>query len=182
MSSDTVGGIDFSGESFVVKSALIGTNYALKTAAGTELLRCKRLFFDEDVAYVYLDDSGTERLRYERADGAETTGGYVLVESETETTLATLDRADDDAPRWDVTPASSASAVASIEAEPSGLPVIGSTSGRKMKITDSTGEQIGTVRRRLLAVHFMFDVDISGIAAVPRAAVVLAVPMLYDVI
>jgi hypothetical protein len=174
----TVNDIDFSGESFILQSAFFGTDYALKTPAGKTLLSVRRAFFDATVEYAYRDETETERFRYERS--GDDPSSYAFVDSHSDETLVVLTPSVDDPRYWNVVDGRSGASVATIEAELSGLPFIRSRTGRRMTVTAPDGETIGTIRRRLLAFRFTFDVEITSVAPSVRAAIVLAVPLIYD--
>ncbi|MFB6150745.1 MAG: hypothetical protein ABEJ40_02960 [Haloarculaceae archaeon] len=176
-SRDVVGGVDFSGESFVVASALFGTTYSVETAAGETLLEARRTYSGEPLRYVYADDSGAERFRFEGAGGDER-GAFEFFDAESEERLATLERADEGWYRWRLN-AEPDERVA-IVGEEGRVPLLDSQRGRHMTMRAPDGETVGSVDRRILAVRFIFDVELPGLAGVAKAAALLAVPLLYD--
>lgn len=177
---DTVSGVDFSGDSFVVMSALIGTDYAIKTASGEKLLSARRRFFDKRQEYEFRAGD-TLVLQYVRGDPTDGRTRFELREADSETLLATLVQEDPTAEeRWEVRPASTGDVAARIVAEETGRSLLGSPRGQQMDVTTAGGEAIGEISRRLLSVHLTFDVDLSALDRVAKAATVLAVPLLYD--
>lgn len=175
---DTVGGIDFTGQSFAVKSALIGTDYVIETGTGRALLKTRRSFFDETVEYKYRDGDETVRFRYEQRQSE----GFRFVDTRTETTLGTLQReAAESNHRWTVETVESGRTHAVIVGEKRRVSLLRSQRGRAMSVRGPDGEYLGSVGRRRLAIRFTFGVELPGLAGVPKAMVLLAVPLLYDV-
>lgn len=175
---DVVGGVDFSGESFVVRSALVGLDYAIASASGEQLVTTERKFFAEGMKYEYKDDTDRVRFRYEPS-GEGATGQFQLVDATSEAVLATLERADPESrKRWAIsTDGALRARVASAKGR---VPLLRSQPGEKMAVTGPNGESLGSVERRILAVRFTFDVELTGLTGPAKAAVLLAVPMLYD--
>ena len=177
---DVVSGVDFSGDSFVVMSALIGTDYAIKTSSGEKLLSARRRFFDERQEYEFRDDD-TLVLQYVRGEPTEGRTRFELREADSGAVVATLVREDPAAEeRWEVRPASTGDVAARIVTEEAGRSLLGTPSGQQMNVTTAEGEPIGEVSRRTLSVHLTFDVTLPDLDGVAKAAAVLAVPLLYD--
>ena len=175
---ETTGRLDLSGDSFVIQSSLLGPDYVIKTADGTELLWTRRQFFDESTEYLYLDDADEVCFRYER----RAPGSFRLVDVRTETTLGTLEREDEDVSyRWEIRPAESDGVTARIVGEKRRVSLLRSQRGQSMSILGPDGADAGRVSRRLLAVHFTFDVEITGLDRTTKTLVLLAVTLLYDV-
>lgn len=175
-----IDGIDFSGESFVVRAALIGTDYVLTTSTGAALLRAERRFFEGAFGYRYYEEGDDEpRFRY---DDASENGlnRFELVDESTGEALATIERdAEDSRYRWRLETGGESTRLL-IVGEPSPIPVLDPQRGRHMSIYDESGTQIGSVDRRLLAIHFTFDVELTETSEDAKVAAVLAVPLLYD--
>ena len=177
---DAVSGVDFSGDSFVVMSALIGTDYAIKTASGEKLLSARRRFFDKRQEYEFRDGD-TLVFQYVRGDPTDGRTRFELLEAETGTVLATLvQESHDSRERWTVQPGSTSDVAARIATEEMGRSLLGSPSGQQMDVTGTDGEPIGEVSRRTLSIHLTFDVELSDLDGVAKAATVLAIPLLYD--
>lgn len=176
---DVVGGIDFSGESFVVRSALVGLDYAVESASGEQLVTTQRKFFAKSMKYEYKDDDDRVRFRYETG-GEEAAGQqFQFVDATSETTLATLERTDpESSKRWAIS--TDGAVRARVESEQGRIPLLKSQPGEKMSVTGPNGESLGSVERRILAVRFTFDVELTGLTGPAKAAVLLAIPMLYD--
>lgn len=180
---DVVGGIDFPGETFVVKSALIGTDYVIKTGSGEELVWAKRSYFADDLRYVYSDDNDETLFRFERPGDAEGHDRFVLVEDRSEEVIAVIERDDMDSwNRWRVNPVDTTSGGAWIVGESGWIPFLTSQQGRSMTVLGENDVEVGSIDRRTLAVHFMFDVELHGLKGVTKAVVLLSVPPLYDAI
>jgi uncharacterized protein YxjI len=177
---DVVGGIDFSGESFVIKSGLVGVDYAIKSGTGERLLTAERKFFADSMTYVYKDDADEVRFRYGPAEDSQPGQAFDLIDATAETPLVTLSRADRESSREWVLDAGSGNGAVHIASKSSRIPLLASQPGENMEVTDAGGEDLGSVSRRILAVHFTFDVELPGVDGVPKAATLLAVPMLYD--
>lgn len=172
-----IGGVDFSAESFVVQSALFGTDYAIKTAAGEKLLRAERRFFDTQNEYVYKED-GEVVLRYDNVD--EGTGDqFQLLDVKSGTVLGTLTQADSRF-RWELDATQGGGGRARIVSEKGRLSFLYQGRGRSMEILATDGTTAGNVERRTLSTRLTFDVDVPGLDGVTRAAAVLAVPLLFD--
>jgi hypothetical protein len=177
----TVGGVDFSGETFVVKSALVGTDYVIKTGDGRELVRARRSYFADTLEYSYTDGDGETIFRYERATQEEAPVRFRLVEKDTTTPLATLEPEDESSwSQWRLETPNETGGPIYIEGKSGRIPFLTPKRGRRMEITGADDQQIGSVNRRTLAVHFMFDVELPGVSDVAKPPLVLAVPMLYD--
>lgn len=179
MESHTVGDdTKFRGDSFVVKSGLVGMDYVIKTGVGEPLLRAQREFFADGLGYVYTDESEVDRFRYEETGADGQCRQFELVDASTDAHLATLERTEGSWHRWrlDAGP----SGTVEIVGEPGEIPIFDPQRGRHMTVEGSGGERVGSVDRRILAVHFMFDVEITGLQGDAKAAVLLAVPLLYD--
>lgn len=173
---DAVSDVGFDGDSFVVKSALVGPDYAIKTGAGKVLLHAERRFFAEGLTYEYSDESDEVRFRFEATDGAK--DRFHLVDVTTDQPLATLRRSDDDSwYRWTL---ETDETVVEIVGETGSIPIFEPQKGRHMAVRSPAGEDLGRVDRRLLSIRFTFDVELPGLDRVARAAVVLAVPLVYD--
>lgn len=177
---DTVSGVDFSGEAFAVRSALVGTDYVIRTAAGEDLLWAKRRFFDERKEYEFRNDDDDLVFEYVRASPVEGRTRFEFLEADTGTRLATLLQAEESEMRWEVRPESTGEVAAYIEGETGRLPVIQSANGRRMDVTTADGSTGGRVRTRTLSIHFTFDVDLPELHGAAKAAALLAVPLLYD--
>lgn len=178
---DVVGGIDFPGETFVVKSALIGTDYVVKTESGEELVWAKRSYFADDLRYVYSDEDDETLFRFERPGGEESHDRFVLVEDRSEEPLAVIERTDTDTwHQWQVSPVDKSAEQARVVGESGWIPALTSQRGRHMTVFGADDVEVGSVDRRTLAVHFMFDVELPGLSGVTKAAVLLSVPPLYD--
>lgn len=170
---------DFHGDEFVVKSGLIGTTYVIKMGTGEELLWARRRFFADGLTYLYSDDADELRFRYEDVTGGDNER-FRFVEEESGQQLATLERVDEHSRyRWQLETERDGIRV-QIVGEEGTTPVLDPQKGRHMTVTDTNGESVGSVDRRLLAIHFMFDVEFEGLDDVTKAAVLLAVPLLYD--
>lgn len=169
----------FSGDAFVVQSPLIGTDYTIKSASGSELFRAERRFFADDFTYVYSDDTGEELFRYE-LEGEDERNRYRLVYTQTDQHVATLSQSDErDRFHWRLHTESEGTVV-HITGQAGSVPVLDPQRGRHMSITDADGQSVGQVDRRLLALHFTFDVDLRGLTNAAKLSTLLAVPLLYD--
>jgi uncharacterized protein YxjI len=177
---DVVGGVDFSGESFVIKSGLVGVDYAIKSESGERLLTTERKFFADNMTYVYKDDADEERFRYGPAEDGPPGQAFQFVDVTGETPPVTLSRADPESSREWVIDAGSRNGAIHVASKSSRIPLLASQPGENMEVTDAAGERLGSVSRRILAIHFTFDVELPGVEGVPKAATLLAVPMLYD--
>jgi hypothetical protein len=170
--------LDLSGGSFVVQSPLVGTRYAIRTAAGETLLEAKRLFFDEGLTYVYSDAAGERRVRSEDAT-EEGLDRFRFVAKESGQGLATLERSDEGSwYRWRLETAEGSEVL--IEGESGSIPILDPQKGRHIAIRTPDGDPVGSADRRLLSLRFTFDVEIDGVGQDLKAGVLLAIPLLYD--
>jgi hypothetical protein len=164
----------FVGDSFVVRSAFVGTDYVIMTGDGQELLWTRRQYFDEETEYRYLDESDTIRYQYLRQER----GSFRLVDGDTETLLATVEH-EEEPGHWAVTTPAGDRVV--LVGETRRVSLFRTQRGRTMRVLDDAGTQIGESSARLLALRFTFDIDLAGVPDSLKGPVVLAVPMLYDV-
>jgi hypothetical protein len=165
---------EFVGDSFVVRNGFIGTDYAIMAGDGQELLWTRRQYFDEETEFRYLDESDTVQYRYLRHDE----GSFRLVDGDTETVLATVER-EEEPGHWSVTTPTGDRVV--LVGETRRVSLFRTQRGRTMRILDEAGTQIGESSTRLLALRFTFDIELAGVPESLKGPVVLAVPMLYDV-
>lgn len=164
----------FVGDSFVVRSGFVGTDYVIMTGDGQELLWTRRQYFDEETEYRYLDESDTVRYQYLKHDE----GSFRLVGGDTETVLATVERAEEPG-HWGVETSAGDRVV--LVGEKRRISLFRTQRGRTMRVLDEAGTQVGESSRRLLALRFTFDIDLAKAPESVKGPVVLAVPMLYDV-
>lgn len=165
----------FGGDSFVVRTDFIGTDYVIMTGDGQELFWTRRQYFDEETEYLYLDESDTVRYRYLN----DTEDTFRLVDEETGTVCATVER-EEKPGHWAVATPTGDRVVLVFEERRVSL--FHTQRGRTMRVLDEAGRQVGESSTRLLTLRFTFDVDLAGVPKPVRGPVVFAVPMLYDVV
>lgn len=177
--ADVIGGVDLSGDRYVIRQSLLRNRYAVEDGDGNVVLRGKQKMFRMREEFPFTDPSGDVVFRVKAKNLLDIAGDYTLVDEASGETVAVIEKQftlfkhvyrirSPDGDIWATVESESAIVMALKEF----VGVLGLLP-HNYSITGPDGGSIGTIRERL-SFRDIFDVQVGDTGAVPREAIVAA--------
>ena len=177
--ADLIGGVDLSGDRYVIRQSLIRNRYAVEDGDGTVVLRGRQKRFKMREEFPFTDPDGEVVFRVKAKNVLDIAGDYTLVDEASGETVAVIEKEftlfthvyrirSPDGDLW----ATIESESALVMALKSFVGVLGLLPHR-YSITGPDGASMGTIHERL-SLRDIFDVEVSETGETPREAIVAA--------
>jgi len=176
---DLVGGIDLTGEEYVIRQSLIRNRYAVEDATGSVVLRGKQKLLRMKEQFPFVDADGNDVFSVRAQNVFDAAGDYTLEDAATGEAFAVVEKAftlfehtyrvrSPDGELW-----------ATIESEDALVMALKSFSSilgllpHEYSVTDADGTRIGTITERF-SIRDVYDVEIGDTGDAPREAIIAA--------
>jgi len=177
--SDVIGGVDLSGDRYVIKQSLVRNRYAVEDGDGNVVLRGKQKVFRMREEFPFTDPDGNVVLRVKAKNLLDIAGDYTLVDEESGKAVAVIEKQftlfehvyrirSPDSDLW-----------ATIESESALVMALKGFVGvlgllpHSYSITGPDGGSMGTVEERF-SLRDIFDIEVGDTGGTPREAIVAA--------
>lgn len=176
---DVIGGIDLSGDRYVVKQSLVRNKYAVLDDGGNVVLRGKQKLLKIREEFPFTDADGNVVFRIKAKNLLDVAGSYALVDEASGETFAVIEKEftlfthvyNVRSPEGDL--------LARIESESALVMALKSVSDlagllpHSYTITGPDGTAIGSIEERF-SLRDVYDVDVGDTGEAPREAIVAA--------
>jgi uncharacterized protein YxjI len=177
--SDLIGGIDLSGDRYVIKQSLVRNKYAVQDGDGNVVLRGKQKRFRMREEFPFTDPDGDVVFRVKAKNVFDVAGDYTLVDEASGEAVAVIEKEFTlfkhvyriRSPEGDLW--------ATIESESALVMALKSFVGvlsllpHGYSITGPDGRSMGTINERF-SLRDIFDVEVGDTGETPREAIVAA--------
>lgn len=175
--ADVIGGVDLSGDEYVIRQSLVRNKYAVEDAAGDTVLRGKQKLLKMKEEFPFTTPDGETVFRVKAKNVLDIAGGYTLVDEATGDTVAVIEKEftffkhvyrirSPDGDLW-ATIESESTVVMALKEFSEVLGLLPHT----YTITGSDGESLGTIHERF-SLRDVYDVRIDDSGAAPKEALV----------
>jgi uncharacterized protein YxjI len=176
---DAIGGIDLSGDEYVVRQSLIRNKYAVEDGGGEVVLRGKQKLFEMREEFPFTDPDGNVVFRVKAQNLFDVAGDYTLLDEASDEPLAVIEKEftvfrhvyrvrSPDGDLW-----------TTIESESTLVMALKSISGvmgllpHTYSITGPAGSALGELHERF-SIRDVYDLTISDSGDAPKEALVAA--------
>lgn len=177
--ADVIGGVDLSGDRYVIKQSLIRNKYAVEDGNGNVVLRSKQKMFRMREEFPFTDPDGNVAFRVKAKNVLDIAGDYALVDEASGETVAVIEKQftlfthvyrirSPDGDLW-----------ATIESESAVVMALKSFVGvlgllpHSYSITGPDGRSMGSIHERF-SLRDIFDIEVGDTGDTPREAIVAA--------
>lgn len=176
---DVIGGIDLSGDRYVVKQSLVRNRYAVLDEEGNVVLRGKQKLLKIREEFPFTDADGNVVFRIKAKNLLDVAGSYALVDEATGETFAVIEKEftlfthvyNVRSPDGDLL-----ARIASESAVVMALKSVSDLAGllpHSYSITGPDGSSIGSIEERF-SLRDVYDVHVGDTGEAPREAIVAA--------
>ena len=176
---DLIGGVDLSGDRYVIKQSLVRNRYAVEDGEGNVVLRGKQKLFRMREEFPFTDPDGNVVFRVKARNLFDIAGDYTLVDEASGEAVAVIEKQftlfqhvyrirSPDGELW-----------ATIESESAVVMALKSFVGvlgllpHRYSITGPDGRSMGSIHERL-SLRDVFDIEVGDTGETPREAIVAA--------
>ena len=177
--ADLIGGVDLSGDRYVIRQSLIRNRYAVEDGDGNVVLRGKQKLFRMREEFPFTDPDGEVVFRVKAKNVLDIAGDYTLVDEASGDAVAVIEKQftlfthvyrirSPDGDLW-ATIESESALVMALKTFVGGLGLL----PHRDSITGPDGTSMGTIHERL-SLRDVFDIEVGETGDVPREAIVAA--------
>lgn len=177
--ADVIGGVDLSGDRYVIKQSLVRNRYAVEDGDGDVVLRGKQKMLRMREEFPFTDPDGNVVFRVKAKNLLDIAGDYTLVDEASGEAVAVIEKQftlfkhvyrirSPDGDLWATIESESAIVMAAKEF----VGVLGLLP-HSYAITDANGKSMGSIHERF-SLRDIFDVRVDDTGDVPREAIVAA--------
>lgn len=175
--ADVIGGVDLSGDEYVIRQSLVRNKYAVEDATGTTVLRGKQKLLKMKEEFPFTTPDGETAFRVKAKNVLDIAGGYSLVDEATGDTVAVIEKEftlfkhvyrvrSPDGDLW-ATIESESAVVMALKGFSAALGLI----PHSYTVTGPDGERLGSIRERF-SLRDVYDVRIDDSGDAPKEALV----------